>query len=184
MALTNMLTECISSKLQFQGLGHRRVEAEFNGGKITSDAGGWLLREVETRYGFIRGLAGCFEDRRDPGLTEHSVKELLRQRIYGLALGYEDSNDHDELRRDPWMAVRVGKRDPWGEDRGKACAGKSTLNRLELSSVSQNRYRKIPVDEAAGLEAGCLGRSRRRDGADRRATAGGLAKGPHRAASR
>ena len=150
-----MDTECSVSKLQFQGLGRRRVEAEFNGGQITSDAGGLLLREVESRYGFIRGLAACFGDRRDPRFTEFSVEELVGQRIYGLALGYEDVNDHEELRADPLMAVLVGKEDPLGRDRrpeadrGKACAGKSTLNRLELSSVTQDKYRKTPVDEAA-----------------------------------
>ena len=150
-----MSTECTASKLQFQGLDRRRVEAEFNGGQIISDAGALLLREVESRYGFIRGLAACFGDRRDPRWTEHSVEELVGQRIYGLALGYEDVNDHEELRADPLMAVLVGKGDPLGRDRrteadrGKACAGKSTLNRLELSSVTQDKYRKTPVDEEA-----------------------------------
>ena len=102
------------------------------------------------RYGFIRGLAACFGDRRDPRFTEFSVEELVGQRIYGLALGYEDVNDHEELRADPLMAVLVGREDPLGRDRrseadrGKACAGKSTLNRLELSSVTQDKYRKRP----------------------------------------
>ena len=100
-----MSTECIASKLEFQGLDGRRVEAEFNGGQISSDAGGLLLREVESRYGFISGLAACFGDRRDPRFTEFSVEELVGQRIYGLALGYEDVNDHEELRADPLMAV-------------------------------------------------------------------------------
>ena len=150
-----MTTECIASKLEFQELEGRRVEAEFNGGQITSDSGGLLLREVESRYGFISGLAACFGDRRDPRFTEFSVEELVGQRIYGLALGYEDGNAHEELRADPLMAVLVGKEDPLGRDRraeadrGKACAGKSTLNRLELSSVTQDKYRKTPVDEAA-----------------------------------
>ncbi len=81
-----MTTECIASKLEFQELEGRRVEAEFNGGQITSDSGGLLLREVESRYGFISGLAACFGDRRDPRFTEFSVEELVGQRIYGLAL--------------------------------------------------------------------------------------------------
>ena len=91
----------------------------------------------------------------DPRFTEFSVEDLVGQRIYGLALGYEDLNDHEGLRADPLMAVLVGKEDPLGRDRraeadrGKACAGKSTLNRLELSSVTQDKYRKTPVDEAA-----------------------------------
>ena len=82
-----MTTECIASKLEFQELEGRRVEAEFNGGQITSDSGGLLFREVESRYGFISGLAACFGDRRDPRFTEFSVEELVGQRIYGLALG-------------------------------------------------------------------------------------------------
>ena len=98
---------------------------------------------MESRYGFISGLAACFGDRRDPRFTEFSVEELVGQRIYGLALGYEDVNDHEELRADPLMAVLVGKEDPLGRDRrseadrGKACAGKSTLNRGIKSILTQ-----------------------------------------------
>jgi hypothetical protein len=125
----------------------------FDGGNITSDAGGLLLREVERCCGIIRGFASCFDDLRDPDRIEHSVAELVSQRIYGLALGYEDLNDHDELRSDPLLAVLVGKKEPEGQDRlraqdkGKALAGKSTLNRLELTpadpTTAEQRYKKI-----------------------------------------
>jgi hypothetical protein len=117
-----------------------------------------LLREVEQRAGIIRQFSECFTDHRSPLLIEHTVEELVGQRVYGLALGYEDLNDHDELRRDPLLAVVVGKADPTGEDRrapqdkGKALAGKSTLNRLELSLPDANRktrYKKVVVDTDA-----------------------------------
>jgi hypothetical protein len=136
----------------FQALGSRDVTAKFDGGAITSDAGGLLLREVEAKAGIIRRFAACFNDHRDPERIEHSVGELLAQRIFALALGYEDLNDHDTLRLDPLLAVLVGKVDPTGqdrrrpEDRGKALAGKSTLNRLELTPVGadeKSRYKKV-----------------------------------------
>jgi hypothetical protein len=131
------------------------VVARFDGGPITSDAGGLLLREVEQRTGIVRQLGGCFTDHRDEELVEHSVEELLRQRIFGLALGYEDLNDHDQLRHDPLLATLVGKRDPTGaervrrRDRGKALAGRNTLNRLELTprgAGENSRYKKIVAD--------------------------------------
>jgi len=150
-----MFTECNAREFPFQALGRREVTGRFDGGAITSDAGGLLLREVEARSGIIRRLAACFIDHRDPDLIEHSVCELLAQRIFGLALGYEDLNDHDTLRHDPLLAVLVGKADPTGQDRrcrkdrGKALAGKSTLNRLELTPVGadkESRYKKVVAD--------------------------------------
>jgi hypothetical protein len=134
------------------------VVARFDGGQITSDAGGLLLREAERATGIIRQFAACFRDHRDPDLIEHTVEELIAQRVYGLCLGYEDVNDHDQLRHDPLLAVMVGKPDPLGQDRlrardkGKALAGKSTLNRLELTPVGahkDSRYKKITVQRAA-----------------------------------
>jgi hypothetical protein len=128
------------------------VTARFDGGTITSDAGGLLLREVEAKTGLLGDLARCFDDFRDPELIEHSVEELIKQRVFGLALGYEDLNDHDQLRADPLLATLVGKRDVTGEDRcdprdrGKPLAGKSTLNRLELTpprASVKSRYKKI-----------------------------------------
>jgi len=147
-----MTTECSVREFDFQGLGRRAVTARFDGGAITSDAGGLLLREVETRTGILRRFAACFTDHRNPDLVEHTVYELIAQRVYALALGYEDLNDHDALRHDPLLAVMVGKSDPTGEDRrrrrdcGKSLAGKSTLNRLELTPTGadeRSRYKKI-----------------------------------------
>ena len=109
-----MKTLCDSDRIHFENLGKRDVIAEFNGGKITSDAGGLLLREVEMQTDIIKRLTGCFEDHRVENKIEHTVEELLSQRIYGLALGYEDLNDHDTLRHDPAMAVISGKNDPTG----------------------------------------------------------------------
>ena len=155
-----MPTECNTDRLAFQPLGRREVVGAFDGGTISSDAGGLLLREVERRTGIIQQFAACFVDHRDPGLIEHTVQELLAQRIYGLALGYEDLNDHDQLRRDPLLATLVGKEDPTGQDRtrkrdrGKPLAGKSTLNRLELTPVradAGSRYKKITAD-VKGIE--------------------------------
>ena len=145
------MTQCTPTLFDFQPLQSRDVVARFDGGKVTSDAGGLLLREVEAKFGFIAQFARCFTDYRDPDCIEHTLEELLKQRIFGLCLGYEDLNDHDQLRHDPLLAVLVGKRDPLGQDRhgrdkGKALAGKSTLNRLELTPVRANansRYKKI-----------------------------------------
>lgn len=150
-----MDTQCNQESFPFHPLRNRDVIARFDGGTITSDGGALLLREVEQRTGIIRQFARCFTDHRSPLLIEHTVEELVGQRIYGLALGYEDLNDHDELRRDPLLAVVVGKADPTGqnrrtaEDKGKALAGKSTLNRLELTlpeASGATRYKKIVVN--------------------------------------
>ena len=147
-----MTTECNSSYLDFPMLGSREVLADFDGGDISSDGGALLLRETERLTGIIRQFAACFTDHRNPDLIEHTVEELIAQRVYALALGYEDLNDHDDLRRDPLLATVVGKPDPTGKtrrrkrDRGKALAGKSTLNRLELTPVGadkDSRYKKI-----------------------------------------
>ena len=151
-----MPTQCTPLSLRFQPLGRRRVEAAFTGGHITSDAGGLLLREVETRRRLIERLAACFTDHRCAARTEHSVESLLAQRIYALALGYEDVSDHDRLRHDPLLATLAGKTDPAGMDRkrardhGAALAGKSTLNRLERTPPDEaTRYHKITYDAAA-----------------------------------
>jgi len=153
-----METQCNSETMLFQTKSKREVVAHFDGGNICSDAGGLLLRQTEEATGIIKKFAACFTDHRDADLIEHTVEELLSQRIYALALGYEDLNDHDELRNDPLLAVLVGKNDPTGKyrirdrDKGKALAGKSTLNRLELTPVGANknsRYKKITVDRHA-----------------------------------
>jgi hypothetical protein len=153
-----MSTECNGKLFEFHPLGAREVRADFEGGAITSDGGGLLLREVEKRTGIIQRFGECFRDHREAERIEHTVRELVAQRVYGLALGYEDLNDHDELRRDPLLAVLAEKEDPTGEsrkreqDRGKALAGKSTLNRLELTAAEvgkKERYKKIVMQEAA-----------------------------------
>src|SRR6201993_4736117 len=143
-----MSTECNQKEFGFHPLKHREIRAQFDGGAITTEGGGLLLREVEKRIGIVRQLAACFRDYRDPDLIEHTVEELVAQRVYGLALGYEDLNDHEELRKDPLLAVLVEKSDP-GEE---LLAGKSTLNRLELTSATasaKTRYKKIVADHAA-----------------------------------
>lgn len=148
-----MTTECSQSSFEFHCLNERKVIAKFDGGNITSEAGILLLREVEKRTGLIAGLAECFTDYRDARWVEHTVKELLGQRLFGMCLGYEDLNDHDQLRADPMLAVAVEKADPLGlnrrqeSDRGKALAGKSTLNRLELGKSDPDTYKKIVMHE-------------------------------------
>jgi len=141
--------------MEFQGLGRRAVIGKFDGGQISSDGGGLLLRELESRTGILKRLAGCFLDKRDQGRVEHALESLLKQRIFGIALGYEDLNDHDRLRHDPLFGLMSEKEDPVGSnrrheaDKGKALAGKSTLNRLELTPGNvekQDRYKKLWAD--------------------------------------
>ena len=131
--------------------------ATFDGGTITTDGGALLLREVERVTGIISGFSACFIDHHNPKLIDHTVEQLIAQRIYALALGYEDLNDHDQLRNDPLLAVLAGKDDPTGDarprarDKGNALAGKSTLNRLELTPVgadSKSRYKKIVFEHS------------------------------------
>ena len=151
------MTECKTETVQFHALGSREVGGQFDGGDISSDGGGLLLREVEKRTGIVKQFAGCFQDHRDPRFVEHRIEQLVGQRVYGLCLGYEDLNDHDELRSDPVLAVMVDETDPKGRgrkqarDRGKALAGKSTLNRLELSTegAANHPYKKIGRNEGA-----------------------------------
>jgi len=153
-----MTTECNPEQLEFHALGRREVIGRFDGGRITSDGGGLLLREVDKRLGLLDRLATCFTDYRNPNSIEHSVQALVAQRVYGLALGYEDLNDHDVLRKDSVLALLVGKQDLTGDarireqDRGHPLAGSSTLNRLELSTpetAPDDRYKKIVADPAA-----------------------------------
>lgn len=153
-----MKTECTVKQIEFKGLEKREVVAEFSGVHVTSDAGALLLREVEQSHKILGQFARCFEDHRNPAWIEHSVLELISQRVYGICLGYEDLNDHDRLRSDPLLATLVEKTDPSGQnrrqkrDRGKACAGKSTLNRMELTREAvgdRERYKKISTDAEA-----------------------------------
>jgi hypothetical protein len=158
-------TQCNQEFLEFHPLEKREVRGGFDGGVIRSDAGRLLLREVERRTGIIRQFAACFQDQRKAEGIEHGVEELVGQRVYGLALGYEDLNDHDQLRRDPLLGVLAGKVDPSGQsrarrrDQGKALAGKSTLNRLELTGRGPGE-RALQKDQAEFCRGGqTVGRS-------------------------
>ncbi len=153
-------TDCNAQPLLFQDLGTRKVVADFSGGTLSSDAGVLLLREVDASLGLTQSLARCFNDFREQLFVDHSVQQMVAQRLYGLALGYEDLNDHERLRLDPVLATACNKVDPLGNDRfnpahrGVALAGASTLNRLELSNNKSTRCHKVP-HEAAKVE-GCL----------------------------
>ena len=151
-------TDCKGQRLLFPELIARPVTVDFEAGFVSSDGGGLLLARLDRGLGHLRRFAACFTDHRDPDSIEHSVSELLRQRIYSLALGYEDLNDQEHLKNDPLLAAMCGKHDPLGrdrvrtQDRGKALAGKSTLNRLELTPVdadASHRYKKIVADASA-----------------------------------
>jgi hypothetical protein len=143
-----MPTQCSAGLFDFAPVEGRRVEAAFDGGAITSDAGALLLGATDRAVGLVGRFAACFADARRPDLIEHAVATLVGQRVFGLALGYEDLNDHDELRHDPAMAVLAGKLAAKRSDCAPL-AGKSTLNRLELSRPEPTRYHKIAFDAEA-----------------------------------
>lgn len=132
------MTECNQSSFGLEANGKREIVARFDGGTISSDGGALLLRQTDKRLNLLPRLAECFLDGRRQEQVEHSVQEMLAQRIYGLALGYEDINDHEQLRTDPLFGVLAGR-----QDMERALAGKSTLNRMELGSGKQDRYKKI-----------------------------------------
>jgi hypothetical protein len=138
------MTECNQESFEFEGHFSREVTARFDGGQQTSDAGGLLLRETDRRLKLLSRFAACFVDGRDSLRIKHQVEEMVAQRVYGIALGYEDLNDHEQLRHDPLLAVMSGR-----ADAKSALAGKSTLNRLELSTGKQDRYKKILCDTQA-----------------------------------
>jgi len=151
-------TQCTQTSCGFHGLGRRPVGAQLDGGESSSDGGGLLLREVEQRTGIVRQFATCLVDHREGEGVEHTVEELLGQGVCGLALGYEDRNDHDQLRSGPLRAVLVGQSDPQGKNRrraadcGKALAGQSTWNRLEWTpaeATAEARYKKIVLNPEA-----------------------------------
>jgi len=134
------MTECIEDRFVFSSpAGKRALVAEFSGGRISSDGGALLLQETDAQMKLLSRFSECFVDRRDPLRVKHGVEQMLRQRVYGLALGYEDLNDHEQLRHDPLLATLAGQGEP-----GQApLAGKSTLNRLELGSGTPTRYQKV-----------------------------------------
>ena len=134
------MTECNQDRFEFASVeGARQIVAEFNGGTISSDGGGLLLQETDSKMNLLARFSQCFVDRRNQELIEHSVEQMIRQRVYGLALGYEDLNDHEQLRQDPLLVVMAGKAEPGTE----LLAGKSTLNRMELGAGMPTRYKKI-----------------------------------------
>ncbi len=141
------MTECNQTSFPFEAHFSRRVEARFEGLRMTTDGGALLLRATDKRIGLLRRVAACFQDARDPERVEHELSQMLAQRIYGLALGYEDLNDHEELRRDPLFGMLAGKR-----RLQEPLAGKSTLNRLELTPAGapqSQRYHKISYSAEA-----------------------------------
>ena len=132
------MTECTQSGFEFEACGSRQIVTRFDGGAISSDGGAFLLRQTDRRLNLLPRLAECFLDGRNQHLVAHSVVEMLSQRVYGLALGYEDLNDHDQLRSDPVFGILAGR-----EDLEEPLAGKSTLNRMELGTGTKDRYKKI-----------------------------------------
>ena len=144
-----MPTECTPTLFEFEAVEGRAVVAGFDGGDITSNAGALLLGQVDRGLGLMRRFAACFTDRRNPYFVEHQVETLVGQRVFGLALGYEDLNDHDELRKDPTFAVLAGKLAPVLRTNCEALAGKSTLNRLEhMPRRHAAKYHKIDCEGA------------------------------------
>jgi hypothetical protein len=132
------MTKCTQSSFEFKAHYAREVVARFDGGTITSDGGSLLLRETDQRLNLLARFSECFLDGREPDRVKHSILEMVSQRVHGLALGYEDLNDHEQLRNDPLFGVLAGR-----EELDKPLAGKSTLNRLELGTGQQDRYKKI-----------------------------------------
>src|SRR3982075_4458110 len=137
-----MPTECSADLFEFAPVEGGEVVAGFDGGAISSDAGALLLGATDRAIGMMDRFASCFHDERRQDLIEHEIVTLVGQRVFGIALGYEDINDHDELRHDPLMAVRAGKLNARRKG-GAPVAGKSTLNRLELSRLGATRHYKI-----------------------------------------
>jgi len=140
-------------KIELDGAGTRRLDIDFSAGQVSSDGGSVVLREADRHLGLGEALAACFTDYRREDLIDHTVQELVTQRVFGLALGYEDLDDHDELAKDPLLATAVGKPDPTGESRkqsrGQALASSSTLGRVERTKEDANsdsRYEKVVVD--------------------------------------
>jgi hypothetical protein len=137
-----MQTECSADLFGFAPVERRAVVAGFDGGRMTSDAGALLLGATDRAIGLVERFAGCFVDSRAPELIEHQVGTMVGQRIFGIALGYEDLIDHDQLRHDPTLEALAGKLAARRQDCAPL-AGKSTLNRLELGGAELTRYHRI-----------------------------------------
>ena len=149
-----MATDCKPLQLEFQAFGNRKVVGDFEGGRLSTDGGALLLRQADALLDLTPRLAACFEDHRSQRRVEHPVRQLVAQRLFGLLLGYEDVNDHDQLRADSVLALAVGRSDLTGEervrecDRGNPLAGSSTVNRFELGvpgEAETHRYKKVAV---------------------------------------
>lgn len=143
-----MKTDCIAKQVEFDGVSGRKLVASFDADHISSDGGMVLLHRVDRRFGLLRKFSECFRDHRDPDLIRHSVEELVRQRVFGVACGYEDLSDHAALRVDPLLSAIVGKAEPCKHH----LASPSTLNRLELTPAdasAESRYRKVVYDADA-----------------------------------
>src|ERR671910_3681406 len=143
-----MPTQCSRDLFGYEVVEGRQVVAAFDGGAVTSDAGGLLLGAADRAIGLVTKFAACFDDGRVQTQVEHSVAAMVAQRVFGIALGYEDLIDHDQLRHDPVLATLAGKL----EAKRQNCAplaGKSTLNRLEHAPFGPSRYHKIGHDGAA-----------------------------------
>jgi hypothetical protein len=138
------VTEWIQSSFGFEACGKREIVARFDGGTISSDGGALLLRQTDRRLNLLPRLAECFLDGRQQEQVEHTLREMLGQRVYGLALGYEDVNDHEQLRTDPVFGMLAGR-----AELERPLAGKSTLNRLEMGTGMNSRYKKITFWKAA-----------------------------------
>lgn len=143
-----MQTQCTPEQFHFEAVERRAVVAAFDGGHVSSDGGAFLLSRLDRAIGLVEQFARCFLDRRDPDLIEHTVSTLVGQRVLGLALGYEDLNDHDQLRHDPALCAALGKLEAKRSD-CVALAGKSTLNRLEHVPGEVTRYHRIGHDAGA-----------------------------------
>jgi hypothetical protein len=144
-----MPADCSPRLFEFEAVDGKQVVAGFDGGAITSDAGALLLGQLDKGLGLIARFARCFTDRRDRRFVEHRLETLVGQRVFGLALGYEDLNDHDELRKDPTLAVLAGKLKPARREDCEPLAGKSTLNRIEHTPRRHGaKYHKIDCDRA------------------------------------
>src|SRR5699024_5719570 len=150
-----MTTECNPEQLAFHALGRREVVGRFDGGRITSDGGGLLLREVDQRIGLIDRLARCFVDHRNPNSVEHRVRELVAQRTYGWAVRRQGLSDHVGLRPDGVLALLVANQDVPGRgrkragDSGQPLAGSSALHRLQLTtpaSAPTARYKRVAAN--------------------------------------
>lgn len=147
--MTPMKTECSAETYPFGQLDRRQVVADFSGGTITSDGGLILVAQIDQHYRISQRVAECFADQRDPSRVQHELSDLIAQRLYGLVQGYEDLNDHEQLRHDPMVGIAVGKLES-EHPRCAPLAGKSTLNRLEQAmhvagDLSEQRYVKFQL---------------------------------------